>query len=67
MNCDYEGCQKTGCACTSVWLLSGGMLVKYWCKEHAPADAEFFCHVKAMTGGRCDECDIAAPVDTGAG
>lgn len=40
MNC--ETCNNPACACTSEWLNDKAMVVRYWCKEHAPEDAEYF-------------------------
>lgn len=61
MECDFEGCDKMSCASTSVWLKTGGLHVKYWCKEHAPQDdpnLDWHCWANAMTVGCCGECEL---------
>lgn len=59
MDCDHEGCEKLGCASTTKWLDSGGMLVKYWCKEHAPEHAEYFCWARVIVDGKgCEDCEL---------
>ena len=40
MNCEI--CKKPACYCSTHWLIKGGMLVLYWCADHAPVGAEFF-------------------------
>lgn len=63
MECDFEGCNKMSCASTSVWLKTGGLHVKYWCKEHTPQDdtsLDWHCWANAMTVGCCNECELEA-------
>ena len=70
MDCDFEGCKKLSCASTSEWLLTGGMLIKYWCKEHAPKDdpnLDWHCWANAMTLGCCPSCALENQTDEAKG
>jgi len=61
MECDFEGCNKMSCASTSAWLKTGGLHIKYWCKEHAPQDdpnLDWHCWANVMTVGCCPECEL---------
>jgi hypothetical protein len=42
MPCDHSGCTRMSEWTSSEWLNKDAMVVKYWCVEHAPLDAEFF-------------------------
>lgn len=39
---ECEICKEHACYCSTHWLMQGGMLVLYWCKQHAPVGAEYF-------------------------
>lgn len=38
--CDHKGCQNNVTHDKAVWHTKDHMEVKYYCPEHAPADAE---------------------------
>jgi hypothetical protein len=42
MNCDHEGCESEAVCCSHEWISDDGLLVLYWCEDHAPDGAEYF-------------------------